>query len=241
MANIVITDEVYKDHPQIQVIRDCLDLAKDGVSGIPQYCLEIPGMSGIVYRRFINNYIRTLSNPRYLEVGVWTGSTLCAAIGGIDNIYAVAVDNYSESYPHYSTSPEEDCRRNVATVKSESANIELLLNQEFETFDPQPHGPFNVYMYDGWHEEDSQCLGITKVAPCLDDISLIIVDDWNSHGLEVEYKGVTYGSNEKAGTYRAFDQVGLEILYKFEVETGENPMFPSDWHNGYGVFLVKKI
>ena len=240
MANIVITEQVYQDHPQIQVVKDCLELAKDAVSGIPPYSLEIPGMSGIVYRRFINNYVRTLANPRYLEIGTFQGSTLCAAIGGIDNVYAIAVDNYSESYPHYTSTPEENCKRNIDLVKTSTSEVQLL-NQSFEEFKPEDFGPFNVYMYDGWHEEDSQFLGITKVAPCLDDISLVVVDDWNDHGLGVEYNGVMYGSNEKAGTYRAFDQVGLEILYKFEVETGENPMFPSDWHNGYGVFLVRKI
>ena len=242
MPNIVITDQVYQDHPQVQVVKDCFELAQQGISGIPNYALTIPGMSGIVYRRFINNYVRTLTNPKYLEVGVWTGSTLCAAIGGIDGVRAVAVDNYSESYPHYSTSPEQDCRRNVDTVKTETADLVLLLNQAFETFDPVPYGPFNVYMYDGYHDEESQFQGINKLADCLEDISLIIVDDWNDNEyFPTEYKGVTYGSREKAGTYRAFDQANLEILYKIEIETGENPMFPSDWHNGYGIFLVKKI
>lgn len=237
---ITITEQVYVDHPQIAVIKDCLQLAQEEVSGIPEYSLRIPGMSGIVYRRFINNYVLTLEAPKYLEVGVWTGSTLCAAIGNIENIRAVAVDNYSESYPHYSTSPEKDCRENVAAVKTESADITLLLNQAFETFDPTPYGPFNVYMYDGYHDEESQYQGIKKIAPCLEEISLVIVDDWNDNEFfEVEYKGVVYPSREKAGTYRAFDESNLEVLYKIEVETGENPMFPSPWHNGYGIFLVK--
>ena len=176
MPNIVITEQAYQDHPQIEIVQSCLDLAKQGISGIPAYSLEIPGMSGIVYRRFINNYIRTLANPRYLEVGTFQGSTLCAAIGGIDNIYAVAVDNYSESYPHYTNTPEENCRRNIELVKTETASV-TLLNQSFEDFKPENVGPFNVYMYDGWHEEDSQFRGITKVALYLDEISLIIVDD----------------------------------------------------------------
>lgn len=242
MANLVIKDQVYQDHPQIQVVKDCFELAQQGISGIPEYALTIPGMSGVVYRKFINNYVRTLANPKYLEIGVWTGSTLCSAIGGIDNVRAVAVDNYFESYPHYSMTPEADCRRNVAEVRTESADLELLLSQDFETFDPAQYGSFNVYMYDGWHDEESQFQGIFKVAPCLEEISLVVVDDWNDNEFfEVEYKGVTYPSREKAGTYRAFDQVGLEILYKIEVETGENPMFPSDWHNGYGIFLVKNL
>jgi predicted O-methyltransferase YrrM len=236
---ITITDQVYTDHPQIGIIKECLRLAQEEVSGIPDYALQITGMSGIVYRRFINNYIRTLTDPRYLEVGVFQGSTLCSAIGSIDNIKAIGVDNYTESYPHYSTTPEQDARRNIEAVKTETADVQLL-NQSFESFDPALYGPYDVYMYDGWHEEESQYQGIVRVAPHLADISLVVVDDWNDNNIfEVEYKGVKYTSREKAGTYRAFDDSNLEILYKIEVETGENPMFPSPWHNGYGIFLIK--
>ena len=133
MANI--TEQVYQDHEQIAVIKDCFQLAVDGVSGIPQYSLEIPGMSGIIYRRFINNYIRTLEKPRYLEIGTFQGSTLCSAIGAIENMYAIAVDDYRESYPHYTDTPEQNARRNIEASKTASSHVELL-NQSFESFDP---------------------------------------------------------------------------------------------------------
>lgn len=221
-----ITEQVYQDHPQIETIKTCLNLALEGTSGIPKYSLEIPGMSGVVYRKFINNYIRTLEDPRYLEIGTFQGSTLCSAIGGID-IYAIAVDNYSESYPHYTDTPEQNARTNIEFTKTENSHVQLL-NQSFESFDPAKYGPFNVYMYDGWHAEEAQYQGIVRAVDALTDVSLVIVDDWND-------------SNEvQNGTYRGFEDGGLEVLYKIEVITGENPMFPSDWHNGYGIFLVKK-
>jgi len=238
MANIV--EKVFQEHPQIEILKTCLNLAMDKTSGIPEYALKIPGMSGIVYRRFINNYVRTLEKPRYLEVGTFQGSTLCSAIGGIDNVYAIAVDNFSESFPHYTTTPEQNARANIDAVKTPTADVQLL-NQSFESFDPSKYGPYNVYVYDGWHSEEAQYDAIIRVADSLEEISLVVVDDWNDFvGGGSTYKGVEYKSQVKVGTYRGFDDANLEILYKFEVETGENPMFPSPWHNGYGIFLVKR-
>lgn len=220
-----ITKQQYHEHALIPIIEQCLDDAINGVSEIPNYSLEIPGMSGVVYRKFINNYARAISNPRYLEIGSYTGSTLCSAIGGIDGMEALAVDDFS-----YGGSSHEVCQQNVEAVRSSDAKISVI-NQKFEDFDFSAHGKFNIYMYDAEHTEMDQRLAISRCVPALDDVSLIIVDDWNDHG------GVT--THVKLGTYAGFEDTNLEILYKFEVETGVNPPFPSPWHNGYGVFLVR--
>jgi hypothetical protein len=53
-----------------------------GFGTIQEAVLKMPGMSGTKYRRFINNLMRILPHPRYLEVGAWAGSTLCSAIDG---------------------------------------------------------------------------------------------------------------------------------------------------------------
>ena len=52
------------------------------------------GMSGRRYRRFINFLVAAVPQPRYLEVGSWMGSTLCAAIHG-NRLRAFAIDNWS--------------------------------------------------------------------------------------------------------------------------------------------------
>src|SRR5262245_10810342 len=57
--------------------------------------LDLEGMSGRRYRLFANALIRLIPNPRYLEVGVGAGSTLCSALAG-NNIRAVAIDNWSQ-------------------------------------------------------------------------------------------------------------------------------------------------
>src|SRR5215475_7884523 len=57
--------------------------------------LDLEGMSGRRYRLFINTLMRLIPNPRYLEVGVWAGSTLCSAIAG-NKVQALAIDNWSQ-------------------------------------------------------------------------------------------------------------------------------------------------
>jgi hypothetical protein len=216
-----ITEFLYSDHPNIKLIRDAFTLE----SSIPPIALTIPGMSGLKYRRFINNYMRLISDPRYLELGSFTGSTLCAAVGGIDNIKALAVDDFS-----YGGSSLAQCRANVDSVKGLNTDINVI-DFKFENFDFSAHGKFNVYLYDAGHEEEEHFNAIVRAVPALDPVSLIIIDDWNDHGGEV--------SHVKTGTYNGFAKTNLEILYKVEIETGENPGFPSDWHNGSGIFLVR--
>lgn len=220
----MIVRQIYQQHENIAIIERCLNDAINDVSLIPEYSLQIPGMSGVTYRRFINNYARAIANPRYLEIGSYTGSTLCATIGGIDGMEALAVDDFS-----YGGSSHEVCRQNVEAVKGAGANVSVI-NQKFEDFDFAAHGKFNIYMYDADHTEEDQRLAISRCVPALDEICLIIVDDWNDHGET---------THVKIGSYAGFADTNLEILYKFEVETGVNPPFPSPWHNGYGIFLVR--
>ena len=68
-------------------------IIEDGKLG--QDILNMEGMSGKKYRIFINNLIENIADPRYLEIGVWLGSTLCSAIYD-NNVKALAIDNWSE-------------------------------------------------------------------------------------------------------------------------------------------------
>lgn len=224
MSTTKIKKTTYEHHPMIEVINKCLDDAMNEKSELPEYALNLWGMSGLMYRRFINNYARSINNPRYLEFGSYTGSTLCAVVGGVSKIKALAVDNFS-----LGGSSQEVCQYNVNAVKTADSEI-TIMNHDFNTFDFTAHGKFNIYMYDAAHDEDDQANAITRVVPALDEISLVIVDDWNDHG---------YVTPVKIGTYRGFESTNLEVLYKWEVETGVNGPIPSNWHNGYGIFLVR--
>src|SRR5262249_10937869 len=76
-------------------VRQAFELARGSISDIDPMVLAISGMSGRLYRMFINNLMRRLHRGRYLEIGSWAGSTLCAAING-NVVHATAIDNWSE-------------------------------------------------------------------------------------------------------------------------------------------------
>ena len=75
---------------------------------------------------------------------------------------------------------------------------------------------------------------ITIVQPALDDIFVLIVDDWNLEEV-------------RKGTFRAFKDLNLNIISKIEIKTTQNNSLPkifvgqySDWHNGYFLAVCKK-
>jgi hypothetical protein len=227
--NQMIVEQVFRETSLTNLVRQCFDQANNDQSKITDRALSIDGMSGRKYRKFINNCARAVANPRYLEVGVWRGSTLCSAIAGVDGVEAVAIDNFS-----YGGATPEDVYNNIALVKTESAKV-LVLDQPFEDFDFTAHGKFNIYMYDGAHDEESQYQGIVRAKPALTETAIIIVDDWN--------KGSGGGNDVQDGTFRGFVDSGLEILYHISIDTGitigagggQN----SEWHCGYGIFVVE--
>ena len=78
------------------------------------------GMSGGKYPHFINNLIRGLPNPSYLEVGCWTGSTLCSAISR-NRVRATGIDNWSEF-----GGPKDQFLANVNRFKVPEAHVTFV-------------------------------------------------------------------------------------------------------------------
>jgi hypothetical protein len=208
-------------------VQDVLARAWAGGGSLDAGVLALPGMSGRKYRQFINMLIGTLPDARYLEVGVWAGSTLCAAIAG-NRVTALAIDNWSEF-----GGPKEAFVQNVAAHRGPGAHVHFI-EGDFRAVAFDRIGRFNVYMFDGPHAEQDQFDGVALALPALDDEFVLIVDDWN-------YAAV------RAGTFRACRALGLRIGFAAEIRTtlnGDHPAHAfqhSDWHNGYLIAAVSKI
>ena len=99
-------------------------------------------MSGRLYRMFINNLIRQLQDPHYLEVGSWTGSTLCAAING-NSVHATAIDNWSEF-----GGPRDAFQANVMRFTAPEAFVRFV-QADFRRVDFGRIEPCDVYLFDG--------------------------------------------------------------------------------------------
>lgn len=186
--------------------------------------LQMEGMSGKKTRHFYNA-LCAFPETRYLEIGSWKGSTLCAALEG-NQIQALAIDNWSYS--------PEDIRSaflaNLAQHRGE--NVVRLLEQN--CWDVKDTGMmFNVYLYDGDHSTESQEKALTHFLSSLDDVFIYIVDDWNDPRV-------------RQGTLSGIGAASLQVCYRREILTSDDGVHPSihsqqsDWHNGIAMFVLKK-
>lgn len=135
---------------------------------------NLDGMSTKENRIFLNELLK--SQDKYLEIGVFKGSTFASALYKNDSIEAFAIDNFSEFASNLqwfkqacedSELPdhkffEEDCFNLSEETKNQLKNI-------------------NVYFYDGGHTHDDQEKALTYYIDHLADDFIFIVDDWN-HG-----------------------------------------------------------
>lgn len=203
-------------------VHDAMRRALNGNSKINTDILSMEGMSGRKYRVFINNLIEMMDNPRYLEVGVWRGSTMCAATNG-NRVRAVGIDNWSQF-----GGPRDDAMENIARYGS---GVEIL-DEDYAKVDFASLGRFDVYFYDGPHTDIHQQNGIVLAQPALDDQFVLIVDDWN-------------WSCVRRGTVAGLAASGLRLVYSIDIRTAPDDQpsdygNPGDWHNGYFIAVCSK-
>lgn len=215
---------------QVGLVRSALTDAVQAEIDRSQGIYAIDGMSGARYRHFISRLIHSLDSPSYLEVGSWMGSTLCAAIHG-NSVRALAIDNWSQF-----GGPKEVFLANVARFRTPQASV-AFLEADFRSVSFRDLAcqipPFDVYLFDGPHEEIDQYDGLALALPVLSNRFIFVCDDWN-------------WSQVRAGTMRAIKEHGLEIAYAAEIRTsmdnshGEPRFKESDWHNGYFISVLQK-
>lgn len=213
---------------EADLIEHALSLAKQDTSDrLSKTVREMEGMSGQRYRTFINILINSLgAEASYLEVGSWKGSTAAAALEG-NRGHAVCIDNWSQF-----GGPKEEFLQNIGSTRLDGVSLEIL-EEDFRRIDFDRLGRFNVYLFDGPHEEQDQHDGIMLAQPALADPHVLIVDDWNWPQVRI-------------GTFRAICESGWRVGYSAEIRTThDNRHAPvrgkdSDWHNGYLIALLQR-
>ena len=208
---------------------------------IPDWIRFMPGMSGRKYRYLINNLVSLIEDARYLEIGSWTGSTACSAIYG-NKAKIVCIDNWSqfnntEDIPYQRVlnikNPKKEFEINTKKVISEKIDFKFI-ESDFRKINYNEVGKFNIYVFDGPHEIKDQYDGIAIVQPSLDDIFILIIDDWNT-------------SHIRQGTLEVINDLNIKIISKIEIMTTQDNTMPklfqcqfSDWHNGYFIAVCQK-
>jgi len=205
------------------LIEKSFENAENHISKLPDEILTMEGMSGIKTRHFYNNLCE---DSRYLEIGLWKGSTLCSAMYG-NKSTIIGIDNWSEF-----GGPKDEFLINFEKFKGE--NNVTILEQDCFTVDKALLPKFNIYMYDGDHLEGSHYKALSYFYECLDDTFIYIVDDWN-------------WDQVRKGTEQVIKDLNLTIFYEKEIRTthdGSHPEWGSqeqkEYHNGMYVAVLQK-
>jgi hypothetical protein len=207
-------------------VKTALNRAIVGEGKLSPELLSIDGMSGKKYRMLINNLIESIADARYLEIGVWQGSTLCSAIYK-NKVRALAIDNWTQF-----GGPCDRFYNHLALFKGPEAKVSFL-ETDFRVVDFPSIGKFNVYFFDGPHHPIDQRDGVLLAQPALDDQFIMIVDDWN-------------WPQVRDGTLQGIAEAGLQLDHVVEIRTTLDNTAPpltgpaSDWHNGYFIAACSK-
>lgn len=198
--------------------------AENNISNITDDIISMEGMSGTKTRHFYNNLLNT-DDARYLEIGTWKGSSVCAAM--CDNKANVTcIDNWSEF-----GGPKNEFLVNFNKFKGN--NNATFIEDDCYKVDVSKLSKFNIYMYDGNHSNESHYKALLHYYECLDDIFIFIVDDWNWEDV-------------RNGTLNSIQKLNLKVLYEKEIRlTWDNsvtpePLLSKTWWNGIYVAILQK-
>jgi len=194
---------------------------------LPSWIVTMEGMSGRKYRYFINSVVGLTPDARYLEVGSWAGSTGCSAMWG-NKATVTCIDNWSEF-----GGPKDKFVTNTDMAKNPDIKF-TFIESDFRKVNWETLDKANIYLFDGPHSEQDQYEGVVIAQPSLDDSYILIVDDYNWHGV-------------RKGTERAIKELNLEVECSIEIRTTQDDSHPkvwtaanSDWHNGYFLAVINK-
>jgi len=209
----------------INHIENCLAKTDNYNSKITDEIINIDGMTGKKTRHFYNN-LCSMDNARYLEIGTWKGSSMCAAMCN-NSMVCVGIDDWSEF-----GGPKDEFIENFNKFKGN--NKATFIEKNCWDIDVSSIGNFNIYMYDGAHDKTSTYKALNHYLGCLDDEFIYLVDDWN----DIDGLGVQH-DNIRKGTMESIKNNNLSILYQKEIFTPSNDN-KNDWHNGISIFVLRK-
>ena len=143
------SEAIFRRFLSALLLKQCMHRATTGVSGLPDFVREIAGMSGQKYRTFINNFVGSQSDAQYLEIGSWQGSTAAAALYG-NSVKALCIDDNWSQFG----GPRSVFLANLERIQAESPSVEFhFVESDFRQVDYASLGHFNIFFFDGPHEE----------------------------------------------------------------------------------------
>ena len=214
------------------------EMSKLSFSSVGRHILSMDGMSGKMWRHFLNN-LCSLPGCVHLEIGTWAGSTFCSSIYGNRSMhFACTVDNNSQ---FGNVSDRARTAIDFTYAASEFSTTQVAsLNLDYKKLisEINPHVKFDTYYFDGPHDYEDQYNGIMLMKDYLnEERCVILVDDWN-------------WVEPRNGTLHALETLNREIVWSktiiTELEDGpkssewfqKNRRQNSNWHNGVAIFVL---
>lgn len=199
------------------LITDIVSYADSDTTKLNEKALSLNGMSSKKVRNLLNKAV-SYPNSKYLEIGVWNGSTFYSALYNNTPEYVVAIDNFSEF-----DGQKEKFLNNISDI-----NVPYtFLDQDCFTVPISSFSDkFNVYFYDGAHSELDQEKALTHFYDAMQDTFIYICDDYN-------------WSRVQSGTRKGIEKCNLKILEEATLVANYEGD-PDSWWNGIWIALLQK-
>lgn len=214
-----------KEQQYIDHVKSCFEKAERGESKLPQEILDMEGMTGTKTRHLYNNLLE-MECARYLEIGVWQGSSSCAAMYG-NKADITLIDDFSGF-----GGPREKFIVNYEKYVGD--NFAVFLEKDCFKIDLSNWNKrFNIFLADADHSFESQRKIIEYYAPVMEDVFILIVDDYNWEEV-------------RKGTAQGIVDSNLLVVWEHIVRTTDDNSFPDQevakngFWNGIAVFILKK-
>lgn len=196
---------------------DIVDMAISGVD--PLIGMQpIAGMSGGSARRLLNIVVSSVPDAKYLEIGLFHGSTFIPALYNNKFAHACGIDNWSQF--------GGDRNEVVANLKSNNIDDTKVDVIDADCWTVKLSGTYNVYFYDGPHGYEDHKKALTHFKNNLDKTFVLIVDDWD-------------GENARNGTKDGLEACGMTIIESKELWPPNGSMDSTTWWNGLFIGLIQ--
>ena len=202
----------------------------------PSAYYNVEGLTSPRVRHFLNN-LCSQEGAVYLEVGVYAGSTFCAAVQNNDMVAAYANDNWSQPNLQPARDDMDLTLENVTvdtfvknlqeniTTDSLDFDIKVLNGDSSQLCKKDFEQDVNVIFYDGDNDQLKMIEFYTQMLTFTQDVFTLVVDDANvEKNVEVTKQFIEYN--------------GLKVLYERELLNDQEDI--NMWWNGLYVVVVSK-
>jgi hypothetical protein len=194
-------------------VKESLEKAEQMQSKVPSDILNMSSCSGSKTRHLLNNLL-AFNDARYLDVGTFNGVSVCSAAYG-NTCEVTCIDN----------SPQSKELRD-ANLEKWTKDVTVIDKDPFRVNVSKDLKKFNVYLYDGPdHSNLGHYRAIQHFYRALDDVFVLVVDDWN-------------WPDVRSSTLNAIKGMRLTKLFEKEMITGSSES--SDWWNGLYIAVLEK-